>query len=191
MQHFAAALHCVEVAIVRQPATSKSDRTGRWRDRMSGDVSMRRSQAIQRLPTNSVLGTLILHDGERSEALLFLPLGDDITRLVSPGDPFVPTIRDARFCLVARDAIAAIRVTAGGTDDRSDPDGLPIRRQRARVRLRSGTTLDGELQWTPLRDHERTSDHANEATSFLVIHDAEARSTYYIVKSQIATIEEL
>jgi hypothetical protein len=81
-------------------------------------------------------------------------------------------------------------VTAGGTDEPAD-NGLPLRRQRVRVRLRSGTSLDGELQWTPLRGHERTSDHANETASFLVIHDAEARSNYYIVKSQIATIEEL
>ena len=34
---------------------------------------MRRSQAIQRMPVNSVLATLILHDGERSDVLLFVP----------------------------------------------------------------------------------------------------------------------
>lgn len=156
---------------------------------MSGDVNVRRSQAIQRLPVNSVLAKLILHNGERSDVLLFIPPGEDITGVVSPGAPFVPMIRSAQFCLVARDVIAALGVVVGA--ELADDEALPIVHQRARITLRSGTALDGELRWVSLDGHKRMSDHFNEAGAFLVLFATESRTTYYVAKAQIATVEEL
>jgi hypothetical protein len=151
---------------------------------------MRRSQVILRLPVDSVTATLILHDGERSDVLLFIAAGEDITRLVSPGDPFVPMIKHARFCLVARTAIAAIGVTDPPTPD-PELDGLPVERQRARVQLRSGTAIEGELRWTAPEGERRTADYVNDSPAFFVIHAADGHTTYYIAKAQVATLEEL
>jgi hypothetical protein len=155
---------------------------------MGEDVNMRRSQAILRLPVDSVLATLMLHDGERSDVLLFLSPGEGITDLITPGDPFVPMIRDARFCLVARDAIAAIGIVTGPV--RPDDDALPIKRQRARVRLRSGKVIEGELRWTVCVGDGQTADHVNEPAAFLVVHATAPETTYYIAKSQVAIVEE-
>lgn len=153
---------------------------------MSGEVNVRRSQAIQRLPVNSVLAKMILYNGERSDVLLFIPPGETITQVVSPGLPFVPMIRNAQFCLVARDVIAALGVVG---EEPPEDESLPVTKQRARVGLRCGLALEGELRWISFDGHKRTSDYVNDADSFLVLH-AEARTTYYVVKSQIATVEE-
>lgn len=150
---------------------------------------MRRSQAILRMPVNSVLAKLILHDGERSDVLLFIPAGEDITHVVSPGKAFVPMINNAKFCLIARHAIAALGVVTGA--ELPDDDALPITRQRARVHLLSGTTLEGELRWTASEAYKRTSDHVNESATFFMLHTTETRTTHYIAKSQVATVEEI
>jgi hypothetical protein len=139
---------------------------------------MRRSQAILRMPVNTVLATLILHDGERSDVLLYIPPGEDITSLLSPGQPFLPMIKHARFCLVARSAIAVLGVVIGA--EPADDSGLPVTRQRARVRLRSGTALEGELRWPASDVTTRTSDYTTEP-----------RTIHYVVKSHMATLEEI
>lgn len=154
---------------------------------MSGDVNIRRSQAIQRLPVDSVLAKLILHNGDRADVLLFIPPGEDITRVVSPGEPFVPMIRNAQFCLVARDAIAALAVVGA---EPADDGALPIAHQRTRVTLRSGLKLDGTMKWISLDGHKRTSDHVNDHGDFLVLYTSETRTTHYIAKRHVATIEE-
>lgn len=150
---------------------------------------MLRSQAILRMPVNSVLAKLTLHDGERSDVLLFIPAGEDITHVVSPGTPFVPMISNARFWLIARRAIAALAVVTG--PELPDDDALPITRQRVRVRLFSGTTLEGELRWTRTDDCKRTSDHINESAAFFVLHAPETKTIHYVAKSQVAGVEEI
>lgn len=154
---------------------------------MNGDVNMRRSQVILRLPVDNLPATLTLHDGERSEVLLFIPPGEAITALVSPGDPFVPMIKSARFCLVARDAIAAIGVAA--EPEVADDTALPVERQHAQLRLRSGTLLEGELRWTAPEGERRTADYVNDGQAFIVLHAG--ATSYYVRKAAIATVEEL
>jgi hypothetical protein len=151
---------------------------------------MRRSQAIQRLPVDSQVATLILYDGQRSDVLVHIPPGETITALVSPGDPFVPMIHSARPCLVARDAIAALGMMSGPAPV-ADEDALPVQRRRARVRLRSGTVLEGELRWIADDNHQQIADHVNDAPGFLIVFATDSRTTYYVVKSQVAMIEEL
>lgn len=156
---------------------------------MSGDVNLRRSRVLLRLPVNSVQADLTLHDGERFDVVFFLPPGEAITSLVSPGDPFLPMLRDARFCLVARDAIAAIGVVAG--PEAPDDAALPAEHQRVRIRLRSGAVLDGELRWTATEGERRTADCVNDTAPFLVIHTTGPRTTCYVPKAQIALVEEV
>jgi hypothetical protein len=161
--------------------------------RVSGQANMRRSQAILRLPVDNVLATLILHDGERCDVLLFVPPGETIGHLVSPGDPFVPMIKNARFCLVARTAIAVLGVVTGSeTATSGDDDGaLPVERQRARVRLRGGTALEGELRWTGPEGRKRTADYVNDTAAFFVLHAGDPPTTFYVAKAQVATVEEI
>jgi hypothetical protein len=156
---------------------------------MSEDMNMRRSQAILRLPVDSVLATLVMHDGERSDVLLFVPPGEGITDLMSPGDPFVSMIRNARFCMVARDAIAVIGMVAASA--LPDDGALPLEHQRVRVRLRSGSVVEGEMRWTGTEGDRRTADHVNDPAPFLVVHAPEIQTAYYIAKSQVATVEEV
>jgi hypothetical protein len=156
---------------------------------MSGDVNMRRSQAILRLPVDSVLASLTLHDGERSDVLLFIAAGEDVSRLLGPGDPFVPMIRNARFCLVARAAIAAIAIVTGPVVD--DDGALPVEHQRARVRLRSGVAIEGELQWTAPEGERRTADYLNDGEALFQIHAVQPATIHYIAKAHVATVEEL
>ena len=158
---------------------------------MSGEVNIRRSQAILRLPVDHVTAILILHDGHRSDVLLFIAPGEDVTDLLSPGDPFVPMVRNARFCLVARDAIAALGVPISArAEPDDDGDSLPVERQDASVQLRSGVVLDGELRWTAPEGERRTADYVNDALPFIAVHATDADTTYYISKAQIATVEE-
>lgn len=152
---------------------------------------MRRSQVILRMPVDNVAATLILHDGERSDVLLFIAAGEDITRLMTPGDPFVPMIKHARFCLVARTAIAALGVAGASTDPDADLDVLPVERQRARVLLRSGSVLEGELRWTAPEGERRTADYINDSEPFFVVHASDGHTTYYVAKAQVALVEEI
>ncbi|MBC7975200.1 MAG: hypothetical protein H7138_09460 [Myxococcales bacterium] len=156
---------------------------------MTEDVHTRRSQAILRLPIDSILATLVLHDGERSDVLLFMPPGDRVADLLSPGDPFVSMIRNARFCLVARDAIAVIAMVIGAPA--ADDGALPLEHQRVRIRLRSGSVVEGEMQWISTEGHRRTADHVNDPAPFLVVHALDVQTAYYIAKSHVAIVEEV
>ncbi|HEY0195489.1 MAG TPA: hypothetical protein VGC42_30450, partial [Kofleriaceae bacterium] len=71
-----------------------------------------------------------------------------------------------------------------------DPDdALPVERQRARVRLRSGAQLEGELRWTAAEGGRRTADYINDSAAFLVVHAADA--SYYVRKAEVGYVEEL
>ena len=155
---------------------------------MGDEVNMRRSQAILRLPVDSMLASLVLHDGERSDVLLFVGPGEGVTDLLSPGDAFVSMIRNARPCLVARDAIAVISIAIG--PELPDDGALPIKRQRARVRMRSGKVIEGELRWTACEPDGQTADHLNDPATFFLLHNTETSTIHYIAKSQVASVED-
>src|SRR5689334_19217577 len=74
------------------------------------DAHVHRSQAILRMPVDYIDATLILHDGERSEVIFLLPPGEDLAQAITEGEAFIPVMRNARICIIARDAIAAVGV---------------------------------------------------------------------------------
>ncbi|HUQ04557.1 MAG TPA: hypothetical protein VM261_18780 [Kofleriaceae bacterium] len=153
---------------------------------MSGEPNMRRSQQIMRLPVEDVYATLILHDGERSEVILFVSPDEDIERVLGAREPFLPVVRNGKVALVARRAIAALGVS---TVAETPVDGdLPVETQHASVRLRSGATLEGELRWTAPAASKRTADYLNADEAFVKVHTPE--TTFYVVKDQIALVEE-
>lgn len=149
-------------------------------------ANMRRSQAILRLPVDNVLAQLVMHDGERCDVLLFIASGEDVTRLITAGDPFIPMIRNAKFCIVGRPAIAAIGIPAMPTPP---DDELPLEHQRARIKLLSGSTLEGELRWIAPTSGRRTADYLNDDAELIELHAPP--TVYHVRKQHIASVEEI
>ncbi|MBA3457350.1 MAG: hypothetical protein H0T42_29990 [Deltaproteobacteria bacterium] len=69
---------------------------------------MRRSQTIIRMPVDHVTASLVLHDGERSDVVIFVSPDEDIAKILDSREPFLPLIRAGKVALVARAAIAAL-----------------------------------------------------------------------------------
>lgn len=148
---------------------------------------MRRSQVILRMPVDNISVTLILHDGARSDAMLFVPPTEDIARLIGPqGDRFLAMFVGSELTLVARDAIACIGVPSV---PRIPHEGdLPVEVQRAAVTLRSGTVLEGELRWTHVAGQARTVDYLNAEGEDIELHAGD--TTFHIVKAHVAMVTE-
>lgn len=156
-------------------------------DRDMGEPNVRRSQAILRMPVDFTDASLVLHDGERSDVIFFVPPGETLARLVSAGDAFLPVMRNAKITIVARAAIAAVGVA---TKPAAASDGdLPCERQRAAVKLRSGTLLEGELTWTIVSGKQRTADYLNSDSPYFELHAGD--TTYLVIKAHVATVQEL
>ncbi len=151
-----------------------------------GDVNVRRSQAILRMPVDMVDAVMILHDGDRSDIILFVPPAESVWHVVWSGRAFVPVMREASTCLVACDAIACLGVAA---DRAPSPDLDPTIAQPAKVTLRNGMVLEGVMHWIAPEGSQRTIDYLNCEVTFLVLHTEER--VWLIAKSHIAMVREL
>lgn len=138
------------------------------------------------MPVDMVSATVVLHDGERFEAMLFVPSGEDIAKLLAGTAAFIPVVRNGRVCLVARTAIAAVGVSK--TPVELDPDALPSEEQRVQVKLRNGISLDGLVRWcTPAQGRRRTTDYLNADEACFELH---AELAYVVVKAHVTTVQE-
>lgn len=139
------------------------------------------------MPVDMVSATLVLHDGERFEAMFFVPSGEDVAKLLAAQTMFVPVVRNGRVCLVARTAIAAVGITSPVVE--LDPDhALPTEEQRVQVKLRSGMILDGLVRWcSPAEGRRRTTDYLNADECCFELH---AELTYLVVKAHVTTVQE-
>jgi hypothetical protein len=144
-----------------------------------------RSQPLLRVPRDKTPAELTLDDGERTYVLLYIAPGDRISRLFVDSTPFVPTTNGAGTRFVARAAIACITVheTRGGDDTE-----LWAEWQRTTVKLRSGTTIVGELRWTGPLGRRRTQDHLNDSQPYIRLFDGDY--VHYIAKSAVVALEE-
>ena len=149
-----------------------------------GEANVHRSQAILRMPVDYVDATLILHDGDRSEVIFLLPPGEDLARVITEGDAFVSVMRNAKMCIVARDAIAALGMPSTVEDEYA----LPSRTQKAIVKLRSGLVLEGELRCTIEGEKSSTHDHLNREPRTIELRVAD--KSYFIVKAHVAYVQE-
>jgi hypothetical protein len=150
-------------------------------------MNLTRSQAILFMPVENITAVLTLHDGERVECMLFVPDGEDVTQVVGDGTPFIPVVRRGRVCLIARAAIACVAVSPRLAGQGFDDD-LPFHTQKASIKLRSGTVIEGELKWIPPEPRKRTSDYLNAEQPYFVVHGAE--TVHFIVKAHVATVTE-
>jgi hypothetical protein len=148
--------------------------------------NVRRSQAMLRLPVDQLSATMILHDGSRSEIVLFVPCGETVQQLVTQGDAFLPVIRERSVSLVARAAIACVTV-AVVTPMPRDTD-VPSEHQVAVVHLRSGQTVRGELRWGAAVGRQRTADFLNDPTPYIEVHGDGV--VHLVVKAHIAMVDE-
>lgn len=147
---------------------------------------MHRSQVILRMPIDSVLATLIGHDGKRSDVMLFVAGGEAIGTMLADDAPFVPLVDKGRVVVAARASFAAIGIAR--TDKAPDDDALPEVAQKVRVELLSGTVIEGTLRYVAEHGRERTSDHLNHAELHFELHDTS--HTYFIVKKHVARVIE-
>ena len=151
------------------------------------DANVHRSQAILRMPVDYVDATMILHDGDRSEVIFLLPPGEDLGRVMTEGDAFIPTMRNAKICIVARAAIAALGITPPATDE--SEDALPFQHQKVAIKLKSGMMLEGDLRWTAVPGQQRTADYLNGDALMIELRTADKR--FFVAKSQIEFVQEL
>jgi hypothetical protein len=147
---------------------------------------MKRSQAILRMPVDMVDACMILHDGDTSDVLLFVPPTEDIARMLCEGNAFLPVMREASMCLVARAAIACMKV-ATKLAPKLEED-FPSEQEKVKVTLRNGTVIEGIMKWIPPVARQRTADHLNSDTPIIVVHAGD--EAYLIVKSHIAMVRE-
>jgi hypothetical protein len=150
-----------------------------------GSDNVRRSQAILRMPIDSVCAQMILHDGDRSEVLLFIAPSEDIGRLLGEGAPFMPVVRNGRVCMVARTAIAGLGIPARVAPAPSDDD-LPMQIQKVSVKLRNGAAVDGELRWVMPLDRQKTIEYLNGESPCFEVYSED--TVWHVVKSHVATV---
>lgn len=139
-----------------------------------------------RLPVDHVAASLILHDGDRSDVIIFVSPDENIARILGAREPFLPMMRAGKLALVARAAIAALGLPSIPALPKEDD--LPVEMQLASIRLRSGHIIEGELRWTGAAGSQRTADYLNSEEPYLEVHAI--NTTYYVVKHHVALVEE-
>lgn len=139
------------------------------------------------MPVDYIDATLIHHDGERSEVIFLLPPGEDVARVCTEGDAFIPVMRNAKICIIARDSIAAIGLPH--RERTALEQEMPHETQRAAIKLRSGMMLDGELTWTVVCGKQRTADHLNADAKYVELRTAD--KSFFIVKAHISYVQEM
>jgi hypothetical protein len=147
---------------------------------------LQRSQPIMRVPVDYVDALLVRHDGARCDVVMFVPPDEDIVRVLTAPEPFLPMACAGKILLVARTSIAALGVPTIPRIQRDDD--LPLERQAAVVHLRSGQTVEGELRWIAAVGAKRTADFLNTDETYVEVHGQDI--TYCVVKSHIAYVEE-
>ncbi len=144
-----------------------------------------RSQKLLRVPRDKTPAEVTLDDGERAYVLLYIAPGDRITKLFEETSAFVPTTYGAGTRFFARAAIACI--TVHETRDGDDSE-LWAEWQKATVKLRGGTTINGELRWTGPLGRRRTQDHLNDPQPYLRLFEGDY--VHYVSKSAVIALEE-
>ena len=150
---------------------------------MSG-LAHNRSQPIMRLPMDRVDVKLVLESGDAITGQVFLAPGTPPSSVLDEAEPFVPIAMGHGVRLVARATIASLAINS---ELQRDPD-VAEETQRARIQLKNGTAVEGELRWVAVAGYRRTIDHLNVAGRILIVHGTGC--TTYLIKSHVAWVEE-
>lgn len=131
-------------------------------------------------------GELFVTDPRRSPRALLDVLEGEATFLpfLDMADRGVTLINRDELCLVTPLLVALER-----EDEAGAAAALGERRQPARLELRDGRTLEGEVWYAPPAPKARLSDHLNERTRFLQFHSGDR--LHFVNKVRIARVLEL
>jgi hypothetical protein len=150
-----------------------------------------RSQPLFRIPREQTPVTIILDDGERAPAKLFVPPGSSVMRMLADAAAFIPVSFTGNFVggvrLIAQASIACISIHVLHAHV-EDHESLG-ERQKTIVRLRGGQVIKGELRWLPENGNRRVLDHLNDHATHLMIHEGEY--IHFVAKPHVASVEEL
>lgn len=139
-----------------------------------------------RLPVRRIPVILVLADGHRQDASVFLAAGQDPGDLLAGEPPFLPVHTAGRIRLYARAAIACVAVPPGPSGD--DGADLPIERRPVVVHLASAVVLAGELRFVQPPERCRTADVLNEPAPTFSLHSGEV--VYHVAKRHVTWVEE-
>jgi DNA-binding NtrC family response regulator len=137
------------------------------------------------IPVDRIAATLILHDGTRREVVLPHDHCQTVQALFEAEEPFLAVKEGDATRIYARSALACVIV---GAASESEDDVLPYNRRRIRVRLRSGTALEGELRYVVVEGRGRVSDALNESGTTFCVHASDAAQ--HIAKAHVLCVEE-
>ncbi|HEY5949851.1 MAG TPA: hypothetical protein VIV40_30360 [Kofleriaceae bacterium] len=138
------------------------------------------------MPKNQTPAVLTMHDGERAQVFLFVAPGGSVGHYLAEAGRFMPMGFAEGTRLVAREAIAALGIHVMHA---AIEDELPGERQTAKLHLRSGGVIKGELRWVAPEGARRTLDFMNNDASYVVVYDTE--HVVYVAKQHIALVEEV
>jgi hypothetical protein len=138
-----------------------------------------------RTPVRRLAATFTFACGASQEGVLFCPPGEDVDRLLSSPEPFLPIEVNGKVRLVARRTLAIVSTPLGYD---FDEEGTITRRATVMVRLIGDGEIDGEIAFAPRPGRPRVLDFLNEPTPRLRLWGSNA--VHHISKECIDSVEE-
>jgi hypothetical protein len=142
-----------------------------------------------RVPVERVEVELLLGDGRRRTGVMFVPPGTKVEELLERGTAFLPVEEEGKVRLYAPAALACVAVFGARACAVSE-DALPTERRALSVRLRSGETLDGEVQFVPWGGRVRTADLLNEPAATFALFGSRGE-VRHVAKAHVESVEEV
>lgn len=155
---------------------------------------MSESREDLKVPKDRVAVELALRSGERREVQLFLAeheahafRHENVSDLLEDARDFVPgySVEEAAWLFFSKGAIGWLALARAGDEEELE---LFEEDRPAEVRLCDGSTLRGELLYSPPRGGSRTVDHLNEAGRFFTLY--ETSRIYFIDKAFVEWVRE-
>lgn len=126
--------------------------------------------------------------GQERDLELFFSPDVKVASLLDDGRLFLPALDGGRVCLVAREALVALRIGEPEAAPDEEETGLPMSTRRIAISLSSGRQVSGDIRFVASGARHRTADFLNDAASYLTVHSPE--DVIHIVKRHIVTVVE-
>jgi hypothetical protein len=139
-----------------------------------------------RTPVRRLAATVTFRSGAVLDVVLFCQPGENVGRLLTASDPFLPVEQGGKIRLVARETLAVVTTPLGENFD--EEEETLTRRVSMTVRLSSGKEVEGEVAFTPRPGRPRVLDFLNEPDATLRL--VGAHEVHHVSKRQIDSVEE-
>ncbi len=141
-----------------------------------------------RVPVQSEEVTLHLSDGANKVGTLFWPSEVEFRKSLESGDAFFPVSVDGKIQIVARAAVEAFGIPQARESVAWEPEVL-AKRVRARLRMQSGATFEGEFVYSAAEARARVADYLNEKDRYFPFRVG--NELLAVSKAHVAWVEEL